>query len=50
MDENKIKEFNVELQALLLKYNVNLQVSHGFQLVPRELPKTDAIPAEKEPE
>ena len=41
MDEKKLGEFDVELQALLLKYNVNLQINHGFNVVPRELPKEE---------
>jgi len=36
MPDEKLKEFNLELQALLLKYNVNIQVNHGIQVVPRE--------------
>lgn len=37
LTEEKLKEFNVELQALLIKYGVNLQVNHGIQVVTREV-------------
>ena len=36
LDETKLAEFNVELQALLLKYHVNLQINHGIQVIPKE--------------
>jgi len=52
MTEEKLKEFNIELQALLLKYNCNLQVNHGFQVVPREttteVTGTEEVKAESE--
>lgn len=35
MDETKLAEFNTELKALLIKYDVNLQVQHNYVVVPR---------------
>jgi hypothetical protein len=36
MDEQKLKQFNEELVALLTKYNVNLQVNQGIVVVPNK--------------
>jgi len=33
MNEDKLKELNVEMTALLEKYNCSLQVAHNIQVV-----------------
>lgn len=44
MDEKKLQEFNIELKALLIKYNVSLNVGYQIQVVEN---KPEQVIAEK---
>jgi hypothetical protein len=51
MNEDKLKELNVEMTALLAKYNCSLQVAHTIQVVenaPKVAEATEPTPEVKE--
>ena len=47
MDPKQTEQFNTELKALLIKYNVSLQVAQNIQIVPNQVEKPKTIKKKK---